>query len=149
MNQKVEHIQNDLNERLETLRQRLEEVKANVEDSANQSREALHQKGQEIEARYKAQQQKLEDAQVRAEQWLEDKAAETGEKIAEWEHQHEVEKLERRADRAEEYAASAVYLASAAIDEAELAILDAIGARLLAEDAKCGDNEFVVYTGTY
>ncbi|MDJ0938986.1 MAG: hypothetical protein QNJ00_04420 [Woeseiaceae bacterium] len=149
MNEKVEQIQNELGERLETLRQRLDEVKANVEDSANETRESLHKKGQAIEARFEADQQRLKDAQALVEQWLEAKAVETGEKILDWEYQREIEKLEKHADHAEDYAASAVILAAAAIDEAELAILEAIGARILAEDAKCGDTEFVVLTGTY
>ncbi len=149
MNEKVEQIQNELSARLETLRQRLDEVKANIEDTANESREALHKKGQEIEARFDADQQKLKDAQARAELWLAVKAAEAGEKILDREYQIEVEKLEKRADQAEDYAASAVILAAAAIDEAELAILEAIGARILAEDARDGDMELVVLTGTY
>ena len=149
MNQKVEQCQNELNVHLETLRQRLEEVKASIEDSANNSREALHKKSQEIEARFEADQQKFKDARVQAEQWLAEKAIEAGEKIADREHQREVEKLEKRADRAEEYAASAVLLASAAIDEAELAILEALGARLMAEDVKNGNFEYRLQTGTY
>ena len=47
----------------------------------------------------------------------------------------EIHKLEKRADNAEDYAATAIVIAAAAVDEAEIAILEAVGARMLAEDA--------------
>jgi uncharacterized protein with PhoU and TrkA domain len=47
----------------------------------------------------------------------------------------EVKKLEHRADKAEDHAATATYLAIATIEEAEKATLEAIAARLDAEAA--------------
>lgn len=150
MNQKVEQFHNQLNEGLEALRQRVDEVKAIIEGSANETRDSVGQKQQAITARFQADRQKLVDARALAEQWLDDRAAEAGEKIAAWEYQLEVENvLEKRAEKAESKAASAILLAAAAIEDAEDAILEAYGARLLAEDAKCGDEEFIIRTGTY
>lgn len=52
-----------------------------------------------------------------------------------WKASREVKKLEHQADKAEDYAATATFLAMATMDEAEKATLEAIAARLDAEVA--------------
>jgi hypothetical protein len=66
---------------------------------------------------------------------LQAKQAEVKSTIDEWKAQKEQDKLLARANRAEEYAASAIIFAAAAIDEAELATLEAVEARLMADAA--------------
>ena len=53
-----------------------------------------------------------------------------GESIAEWKRNREIDKLERRAEDAEANAAWSVLVAIGAIEESELAALQAIAARL-------------------
>jgi len=53
-----------------------------------------------------------------------------GESIAEWKRNREIDKLERRAEDAEANAAWSVLVAVGAIEESELAALQAIAARL-------------------
>ncbi|BAY23958.1 hypothetical protein NIES2100_37510 [Calothrix sp. NIES-2100] len=53
--------------------------------------------------------------------------------VEEWKASREVKKLEHRAGKAEDYAAT--FLAMAKMEEAEKAILEAIAARLDAETA--------------
>ena len=53
--------------------------------------------------------------------------------IEEWKAKREHEKLVARADRAEDYAATAIIIALAAVEEAEIAILEAVAARIDAE----------------
>lgn len=55
--------------------------------------------------------------------------------VEEWKTRREVEKIEQRADRSEEYAEEAISLAMATIEEADEAILAAISTRLDAEVA--------------
>ncbi|MFH7024084.1 MAG: hypothetical protein ACHBN1_01430 [Heteroscytonema crispum UTEX LB 1556] len=55
--------------------------------------------------------------------------------VEEWKASREVKKLEHRAGKAEDYAATATFLAMATMEEAEKAILEAIAARLDAETA--------------
>lgn len=62
--------------------------------------------------------------------------AETKEVVNEWKAKQETRKLKARADRAEAYAADAIYNVMASIDEAEESILDAMVARNDANEAK-------------
>ena len=55
--------------------------------------------------------------------------------VEEWKTSRKVKKLEHRADKAENHAATATFLAIATIEEAEKATLEAIAARLDAEAA--------------
>ncbi|MEH2156434.1 hypothetical protein [Nostoc sp.] len=55
--------------------------------------------------------------------------------VDEWKTGRKVKKLEHRADKAENHAATATFLAIATIEEAEKATLEAIAARLDAESA--------------
>lgn len=55
--------------------------------------------------------------------------------VDEWKTSREVKKLEHRAEKAEDYAATSVYLALAMMEEAEAATLAAICNRMDAEAA--------------
>ena len=65
---------------------------------------------------------------------IEAKKGETRSQIDEWKTNREHKKLENRAQDSEDYAAWAVYVAAASIDEAEAATLEAIEARMLVEE---------------
>jgi hypothetical protein len=56
--------------------------------------------------------------------------------VAEWKARRDVERLEHRAERAEEYAGATMLFAWGAVQEANAAILDAIVARTDAAEAK-------------
>jgi hypothetical protein len=73
----------------------------------------------------------------------EEKQTEIQAKVEEWKTKREVGELNRRAERAERYAASSVLVSMAAVDEAEEAILEAITARLDADKAKSGNKATV------
>lgn len=72
-------------------------------------------------------------------QWLEAKKSELHSQIDEWKAKREVEKLVSRADRAENYAASAIVFAAAAVQEAQIAVLEAIEARIAADEVVSND----------
>jgi tellurite resistance protein len=55
--------------------------------------------------------------------------------VEEWKTSRKVKKLEHRADKAENHANTATFLAMATMEEAEKATLEAIAARLDAEVA--------------
>jgi len=52
-----------------------------------------------------------------------------------WKQKRELHRLDKRAERRENYAADAIFIAAAAIDEANVAFLEALEARLDAEEA--------------
>lgn len=70
--------------------------------------------------------------------WVDQKKAQAKATVDQWKADHEARKLANRADRAEEYAAAAILVAVASIDEAEQAVFEAITARLDAEAVPAG-----------
>lgn len=136
MNDKVEKLRSELKEHLESVKARLDSAKDQLESAAQETSDSIDAKKEDIKAQLSEQKQKLAAARQQADEWVEAKKAETGEKIEAWTQNREIEKLEKRADRAEDNAAAAIVIAAYAADDAECAILEAIGARLLAEDAR-------------
>ena len=61
--------------------------------------------------------------------------AEVEEQVTEWKAKRQTDKLEKRAERAEEYAETCVAVALASAAEAEEAILEALAARMDADNA--------------
>jgi len=135
MSEKVDKFCSDLRDRLTAIEDRLNQAKESVEKASHDTHEAIEAKKAEIKTKADADKQKVKDAEAKAKNWVEAKVAAAEADIEEWKTKREIHKLEKRADHAEDYAASAIILAAAAVDEAEFAILDAVGARLLAEDA--------------
>ena len=68
--------------------------------------------------------------------WVQDHNAITIDTVAVWKTKRDVEKLQGRADKAERYAAATADVATAAIDEAEQASLEAWLAQADADYAK-------------
>jgi hypothetical protein len=66
---------------------------------------------------------------------MHDKKEEVDSQIQEWKTNHEMHKLEKRADKAEDYAVAAIEFSAACVAEADLATLEAIAARMDAEGA--------------
>jgi len=67
--------------------------------------------------------------------WLSDKKQQSDDQIRTWRQKRELTHLERRADRAEEYTINTVVMAMMDADEAEVAVLDALDARVDADVA--------------
>ena len=74
----------------------------------------------------------LPEAMVEKRQQLEEDVQEL---IDEWKAKREVQKLENRAKSAEDYFGAAMVVASAAVDEARVAALEAMEARRTADEA--------------
>ena len=86
-----------------------------------------------LENKAKEQQAKIEESEAKVKAWAQQKKAITADKIAEWKAQRQVKKLNDRADDAESYAVATMQVASAAIDEAERAAIEAVVARIDAD----------------
>ncbi|MDJ0941801.1 MAG: hypothetical protein QNJ00_18700 [Woeseiaceae bacterium] len=136
VNDKLDAFRAKLNGHLAAASERLDEVKTDIEAAADATGDKLEEKGEQLKARFDADKAKIAEARENAEAWLDSKKQDSEDAIAQWKHDREVEKLEKRAEKAEDNAAASIVIAVAAIDEAQLAVLEAIGARLLAEDAK-------------
>lgn len=134
MSAKIDQFCESLRQQLTKLESRVEQAQANLEAAPKKTEQALKEQLAEAKANIEAKKQEAEDAKTKLETWIEAKKTETEASIEEWKTKREQEKLIARADRAEEYAASAIVFALAAIEEAEVATLEAVGARLVAEE---------------
>jgi DNA anti-recombination protein RmuC len=120
---------------LEEAKQRLEQAKQDLAGVRASDKESIRQKSAEIRQRVHDQEQRANELRDEAASWLKDKKAHSEEQISSWRQRRELKHLERRADRAEEYAVNALVVAMLDADEAEIAALDALDARLDADQA--------------
>jgi predicted nucleic acid-binding Zn-ribbon protein len=132
MGQRIDQFCEDLRQKLtmtdsglEGLRTKISAKATHVEQDVQSHLDRAHERIEQGRARVTA-------AQTDMKNWVEERKAFTRERIAEWKQKRDLGKLQSRADSAERYAAAAVDVAVAAMDEAEQASLEAWLAR---EDA--------------
>ena len=111
-------------------------VKADAAESRENAKAAVEEKIAAGREAIEAEKQKVQQARDEMHARIEEKKGETEAKIAEWKTQREIHRLQKRADNAEDYAAWAVIYALDALDEASIATLEAVAARMDAEEAE-------------
>ena len=139
MTERVDEFTDNLRDRLNEAEARLEQVKTSIGAAKTGTRASIEGKIAEAKAAAEAQKSALEDAQARMKSDLEEKKAATQEHVAKWKQERQVKKLERRAQFAEDDAMWAMLVAADAIDNANLRALDAIVARMDADEAAGGE----------
>jgi hypothetical protein len=125
---------------LEELRSRITEVKNNLKGlkvkvdakAQNAEREARDHLVQ-VKKHIEQERSKVSAANAEVKNWFEVQKTATAAKIDEWKSTHEANQLNNRAAVAERYAAAAIDIAMAAVDDAEKATVEAWLAR---QDAK-------------
>lgn len=135
MGEKIDQLRADLKSKLSTVEESLEKAKSRIHASAEETKASLDAKKAEVESAMAAQKQKAAETKAKMDGAIEEKTAETKAKIDEWKMNREIHKLEKRADRSEDYAVWAMEVAANAVEEADIAVLDAIADRLDAEVA--------------
>ncbi len=114
----------------------MQALKAKIDGKARTAEQDVQSHLDSVKKRIAQEHTKLAAAQADIEKWGEERKAVTDEKIAEWKAKLEKAKLKGRAEAAERYAAGAVIVASAAVDEAEQASLEAWLARKDSDSAQ-------------
>ncbi len=117
----------DVDDRISSFKSGLDSAKDDINSRLDKARAVLEEHKSEAE-----------QAQARARSMLEEKKAQTDARIEQWVHDRDVEKMEARAQLAEDYAAEQVMLAAAAVEEADLATLEALAARIEADEVAAG-----------
>lgn len=128
-------LKEKLQQHLEEAKQRMDRAKQEIARLREEDKENLRENRAEIQQRIQNQQDQAKQLRDQASEWLREKKQQTDEQVASWRQKREVKHLERRAGRAEEYAVNAVVIAMMDADEAEIAVLDALDARLDADTA--------------
>ena len=136
MGQKVDEFCNNLRDRLNRVEAKLDHVKASVDKAGNDTQAAITAKLDEAKSKVEQSKRDAERAQAKVSAYLDEKKAETAAKIEDWKRERQLKKLDSRAEKAEDYAVSSVAFAVVAIEQAELATLEAIASRIDAEEAR-------------
>ena len=135
MSERVDHFVENLRDHLNSAEARMDKVKASIGAAKTETRANIEGKIAEAKAAAGAQKAKLEEAQAKMKTNVEEKKAATEEKVATWKQERQVKKLEHRAMWAEGDAEWAILVAQDAIDTANWRTLDAILARIDADEA--------------
>jgi chromosome segregation ATPase len=130
MSEPVDQFCDDLRDRLTRIESRVIEIKTKIESDREATKTAIDSKVSQARASLEARRDDANAARARMKERLEEKKAETENNIAEWKRSHDSDRLQRRSEDAEIYAAWATMVVADAIDEADLATMEAIAARL-------------------
>jgi len=134
MGQRIDQFCEQLRTKLTQIDIGLQGLKDKIDSQARSADQDARTHLDKVQKRIAHDQSNVTAAQAKMKDWIEARKVETQVKIAEWKSKRETSKLmNNRADRAEEYAAAAIVVAYAAVDEAERASVEALLARQDAE----------------
>jgi hypothetical protein len=122
-------LKQKLSQHIDAARAKLDALKADLAALHEEDMDSLRKKRAEIDKRLDEQKDKAKKLQADIASWKKEKVAHTQDAIGSWRKKREVQKLENRADRAEEYAIDLVMAAAYDFEEAEQALIDAVAAR--------------------
>lgn len=135
MGQRIDQFCEKLRAKLTQIDTDLQDLKGKIDNKAHAAEHDARAHLDEVKNHIAQDQAKVAAAQVKMKDWAQSRQAETQAKIAEWKNKRETGKLRNCADRAEQYAAAALAVAAAAVDEAEEASVEAWLARQDADSA--------------
>jgi hypothetical protein len=139
MSTAIDNFTSQLHDNLEAVEDRAKLLKRDIKSATKKNQAEIQSKLDEAKASIAGKKQELDRYLDRYRSKIqiqfEEKEAEVQSSVDEWKASREVKKLEHRAEEAEDYAATSVYLALAMMEEAEAATLTAICDRMDAEAA--------------
>src|ERR1700737_3833022 len=136
MGQRIDQFCENLRQKLTMTDSGLDGLKAKIQGKATDVEQDVQSHLDRVHKRIAQGRAKVSAAQADMENWGEQRKGVTSDKIAEWKSKWATGKLQRRSDNAERYAAAAIDVAIAAVDEAEEASLEAWLARQDADTAQ-------------
>jgi len=136
MGQRIDQFCEDLRLKLTNIDSGLGGLKAKIDGKAQNAEQDVRSHLEKVQKRIDQDRSKVSAAQVEVKDWAEARKVETRDKIAEWKTKRETSKLQNRADKSEQYAAAAITIATAAVDDAERASFEAWLARQDADSAQ-------------
>jgi TolA-binding protein len=131
-----EDLKQKLGQHIDAAKEKLDSMKRDIAGMRDEDMETLRQRQSEIRARLDQQRSRAQQLREKIANWTSEKRAHTIDAIAAWQERQEIEKLQKRAERAADYAADMVTVAANDFEEAEQAVCEAISARLEAEQAR-------------
>ncbi len=135
MSTAIDNFTNQLHNNLEAVEDRAKSLNKSIKSVTKKNQAEIQSKLDEAKASLAAKKQEFDDYRAKLKTQFEEKESEMQSSVDEWKASREVKKLEHRAEKAEDYAATSIYLAMAMMEEAEAATLTAICNRMDAEAA--------------
>ena len=130
-----EDLKRKIAEQIDAAKQKLDMLKRDIESMHEEDMAALRERQTELRARLEQHKSRAQELQARITNWKNEKQAQTVDAIASWKRKLELEKLQKHAERAEDYALDMVTVAANDFEEAEQAVFEAIAARMEADQA--------------
>jgi hypothetical protein len=134
MNNKLDQYCGLLKEEIKIAEAHLKQVGRHVESVGEDGMEILETRLKEAEAKCEVSRKKADEAAGRIKEFLEEKIDSAVTKLEDWKTDRDIEKVEKRADRKEQYAIDLMVLATFAVQGAEVALVDALAARKFATE---------------
>ena len=135
MSTAIDNFTSQLHDNLEAVEDRAKSLNKSIKSAAKKNQAEIQSKLDQAKASLAAKKQEFDRYRAKLQTQFEDKESEVKSNVDEWKANREVKKLEHRAEKAEDYAATSVYVAMAMMEEAEAATLTAICDRMDAEAA--------------
>ena len=131
----AEELKQKLGQQLDNAKRKLELLKRDIAELHSENMATLKERRAEIRARLDQQRSHAEQMQSKIADWRSETSGRAVDAITSWEQRREIEKLQAHAKRAEDIALDMVNVATHDFEEAEQAVLEALAARLEADQA--------------
>jgi vacuolar-type H+-ATPase subunit I/STV1 len=135
MNINIDEMGKKLHAKLDSGIDQLKAAKSHLEDFTKETEDAIQSKLDAAKEAVEEKKQEAATAKTKLEEYVEAKKDETTAAVDGWKANRDLKKLEKRAERAEKNADVCVELALYYAGEAQVAILEATGARIDADNA--------------
>lgn len=131
----AEELKQKLSQQIDTVKRKLELLKKDISELHDGDLAALSERRSEIRARLDQQKPRAHQLHRNIADWRVEKRERAVDAITSWEQRREIEKLQAHAQRTQDIALDMVNVAAHDFDEAEHAVLEALAARLEADEA--------------
>jgi hypothetical protein len=130
MNINFDELGKKLHAKLDSCIDHLKTTKDYLECAEKETETAIQTKLKAAKETLETKKQAAVAAAAKLEELVEAKKTETKEAVAEWKANHDQKKLEKHAERAEKYTEACIEVALFSAEEAKVAILEAVAARI-------------------
>ena len=131
----IDNFTKNLHDNLEAVEDRVKSLRESIQSAPKKTQIEIESQLDEAKAKLDTKKQEFDEYRAKLKAQFEEKESEVKSHVEEWKMGRKAKKLEDRADKAENHAATVTFLAIATLEEAEKATLEAITARLDAEAA--------------
>jgi chromosome segregation ATPase len=130
----AEELRQKLSQQIDVAKRKLELLEKDLSGLQGADQAALSERRTDIRARLDQKKSRTQTVQGKIDEWSE-KRERAVDAITSWEQRREIEKLQAHAQRAEDIALDMVNAAAHDFEEAEQAVLEALAARMEADQA--------------